>query len=184
MQSEKRFRHSENVSIESARLAKKFGENILKAKIAGILHDITKEMPLKNQLQILDNNNIELDNIQLEVNKLWHAISGSIYIKNFLNISDEDIINAVRYHTTGRTNMSLLEKIIFVADFTSMERNFEGVSNIREATEKNNIDFAVVKGLIYSLKNNIQQSKILHPDTINAYNYILIDRKSIFNEQL
>ena len=119
MMSENRYNHCVNVSKEAVKLAKRYGGDEEKAAIAGILHDITKEMPKEEQLQIMLDSGIILDDIQKNAPKLWHGISGSVYIKNHLDIDDEDILNAVCYHTTGRAGMSLLEKIIFVADFTS-----------------------------------------------------------------
>ena len=114
MMSEHRYIHSVNVSKEAKRLAKIYGADEEKAVTAGILHDITKELDKQEQLQIIHSGGIILDNIQKDAPKLWHGISGSVYINKQLNIDDEDIINAIRYHTTGRANMSLLEKIIFV----------------------------------------------------------------------
>lgn len=79
---------------------------------AGILHDVTKETPFDEQLKIITEGGIILDEIEKLSQKLWHPISGSVYIQKYLDINDADIINAIRFHTTGRSNMSLLEKII------------------------------------------------------------------------
>ena len=121
-----RFSHSVNVAKEAKKLAKHYGADENKAEIAGILHDITKEMPKEQQLQIIIDSGIILDNVQLHAPKLWHGMSGSIVVRDELGIDDEDILNAIRYHTTGRAGMSLLEKVIFTADFTSSkEKNFQ-----------------------------------------------------------
>ena len=120
-----RFSHSVNVAKEAKKLAKHYGADENKAEIAGILHDITKEMPKEQQLQIIIDSGIILDNVQLHAPKLWHGMSGSIVVRDELGIDDEDILNAIRYHTTGRAGMSLLEKVIFTADFTvSDDLNF------------------------------------------------------------
>ena len=78
---------------------------------AGILHDVTKETPFDEQLKIITEGGIILDEIEKSSQKLWHPISGSVYIQKYLDINDADIINAIRFHTTGRSNMSLMEKI-------------------------------------------------------------------------
>ena len=109
-----RFDHSVNVAAEAVELAKLYGEDEEKAYTAGILHDITKEIPKDEQLKIIADGGILLDDVQKNAPKLWHSISGSVYIQTELGITDSDIINAVRYHTTGRANMSLLEKIIYI----------------------------------------------------------------------
>lgn len=127
-----RYTHSVNVSKEARKLAKLYGADEEKAAIAGILHDITKETPKDEQLQIILDGGIILDSIQMNAPKLWHSISGSVYVQKELGIEDEDILNAIKYHTTGRAGMTLLEKIIFIADFTSEERDYKGVSTMRK----------------------------------------------------
>ncbi len=102
-----RFSHSVNVAKEAKKLAKHYGADENKAEIAGILHDITKEMPKEQQLQIIIDSGIILDNVQLHAPKLWHGMSGSIVVRDELGIDDEDILNAIRYHTTGRAGMQL-----------------------------------------------------------------------------
>lgn len=136
MMSENRYNHCVNVSKEAVKLARRYGGDEEKAAIAGILHDITKEMPKEEQLQIIIDSGIILDDIQKNAPKLWHGISGSVYIKNHLGIDDEDILNSVCYHTTGRAGMSTLEKIIFIADFTSEERTYNGVATMRKKSKK------------------------------------------------
>ena len=117
--SEKRYIHSLNVEKEAVRLAEKYGADVKKAAVAGILHDITKETSFDEQLKIIENSGIILNDIQKSAPKLWHSISGAAYVKDVLGICDEDIFNAIRYHTTARADMSLLEKVIFIADFTA-----------------------------------------------------------------
>ena len=95
MMSENRYNHCVNVSKEAVKLAKRYGGDEEKAAIAGILHDITKEMPKEEQLQIMLDSGIILDDIQKNAPKLWHGLSGSVYIKNHLDIDDEDILNAI-----------------------------------------------------------------------------------------
>lgn len=175
LQGERRFNHSVNVSIQCEQLATRYRYDVIKAKIAGLLHDITKEMPISNQLEILKQNNIRCDNIQLLNTGLIHPVSGCVYIQQRLNIHDLDIINAIRYHTTGRENMSLLEKIVCVADHISPERRHPEVYKVREMAFKN-LDMAVIEKLKTAMHNNLNKSAIIHPDTILAYNYILMGR--------
>lgn len=172
--SDYRYTHSINVSKEAVRLAKKYGADTEKASLAGILHDITKETPKEEQLQIMTDGGIILDNVQKNSSKLWHGISGSVYIRDVLNITDEDILNAVRYHTTGRAGMSLLEKIIFIADFTSAERDYNGVKTMRKKADKA-LENAMLYGLQFTLKDLSKRAMIIHPDALACYNEIVIN---------
>ena len=172
--SDYRYTHSVNVSKEAVRLAKKYGADVDKAALAGILHDITKEAPKEEQLQIMTDGGIILDNVQKNSSKLWHGISGSVYIRDVLNITDEDILNAVRYHTTGRAGMSLLEKIIFIADFTSAERDYNGVKTMRKKADKA-LENAMLYGLQFTLKDLSKRAMIIHPDALACYNEIVIN---------
>ncbi len=175
MMGERRFNHSVNVSKEAVRLAKKYGADEEKAAVAGILHDITKEVDFEKQLQIILSGDIILTDVEKNTNKLWHAISGSVYIQKELGITDNDIINAVRYHTTGRANMSLLEKVIFLADFTSEERNYPDVDVIRAKADIS-LEEGMLYGIQFTLTSLLEKQGYLSIDAIEAYNEILLNR--------
>lgn len=171
---EKRFTHSENVSKEAVKLAKLYGADPEKAELAGILHDITKETPNEEQLQIMEKNGIILTKLQLSSPKLWHSMSGAAFIQSELGITDEDIINAVRYHTSGRAGMSMLEKIIFVADFTSEERNYDGVEIMRKKSRKS-LEEAMHYGLSFTISDLVKRERVIDPNAIDCYNDITIN---------
>lgn len=173
-----RYTHSVNVSKEAKKLARIYGVDEDKAALAGILHDITKEMPKDEQLKIMTDSGIILDNIQKNAPKLWHGISGSVYVKENLNINDEDILNAIRYHTTGRAKMSLLEKIIFVADFTSDERTYKGVSTMRKKSRKS-LDEAMLYGFKFTFSDLSKRELAIHPDELACYNEIVLSNLSL-----
>ena len=174
MMSENRYNHCVNVSKESVKLAKRYGGDEEKAAIAGILHDITKEMPKEEQLQIMLDSGIILDDIQKNAPKLWHGISGSVYIKKHFGIEDEDILNAICYHTTGRAGMSLLEKIIFVADFTSEERTYKGVATMRKKSRKS-LEDAMLYGFKFTFSDLSSRELAIHPDELACYNEIVLN---------
>lgn len=171
---EKRYTHSVNVAHEAAELAQLYNADVEKAKIAGILHDITKETPNEEQLQIMEKNGIILTKMQLSSPKLWHSMSGAAYISSELGITDEDIINAVRYHTSGRAGMSVLEKIIFVADFTSAERDYDDVDVMRKKSRKS-LEEAMHYGLSFTIKDLIKRERAVDPNSIACYNDIIIN---------
>lgn len=173
-----RYEHSVNVSKEAKKLARLYGANEEKAQLAGILHDITKEMPKDEQLQIIVDSGIILDNVQKNAPKLWHGISGSIYVQQNLCINDEDILNAIRYHTTGRANMSLLEKIIFIADFTSEERTYSGVATMRKKSRKS-LDEAMLYAYKFTFKDLSKREIAIHPDEVACYNDIVLQKLNL-----
>lgn len=166
-----RFKHSKNVAKEAVRLAKKYGADTEKAEIAGILHDATKESSEKEQLELIERAGIELSQLERSTHKLWHAISGAAFVQVELGITDEDIINAIRYHTTGRAGMSLLEKVIFIADFTSAERDYEGVDKMRKVADRD-LDEAVLEGMSFTIADLAQRKLTIAPDTFMGYNEV------------
>lgn len=166
--SEKRYIHSVNVAKEAVRLAKKYGADVEKAEIAGILHDITKESSSEEQLKLmLSCDELKLSDLELKTPKLWHSISGSVFVRQ-LGIDDEDILNAIHYHTTGRPGMSLLEKVIFVADFTGAERDYDGVDEMRKAADIS-LDEAILNGVAFSISDLAKRKMAIHPDTFALY---------------
>ncbi len=167
--SDYRATHSLNVAKAAVQLAKKYGADVQQAEIAGLLHDCTKEMPPKEQLQLLEEFDIMITSAERCAHKLLHAVTGSVIARTQFGITDEAILSAIRYHTTGKAGMTLLEKIIYVADFISEERNFPGVERLR-VTAFENLDDAVFAGLAFTLQDLVAKGKPVHPDTVAAYN--------------
>ena len=167
-----RFHHSMCVAEKARELAKKYGIDEEKAYVAGILHDITKEMPNDEQIRLIEENGHKLTDFEKGNHRIFHQMSGAAYVKNVLGIKDEDIISGIRYHTTGRADMSLFEMLIYLADFTSADRSYPDVDVMREKTDE-----SLLSGMLYSLKYTIKDvvshERILHPDTLNCYNYII-----------
>ena len=170
-----RYEHSVNVADEAVALAELYGGDAEKAYTAGILHDVTKELPNDKQLQIINDGGIILDDVQKQAPKLWHAISGSVYIQTELGITDSDIINAIRYHTTGRANMSLLEKIIYIADYTAKGRDYNGVEVMRELSRKS-LEDAMIFSYQFTINKLSSLESAIHPDEIYGYNDIVLKR--------
>ncbi len=166
---ERRFLHSLNVADSAKELAEIYGCDPVKAYTAGLIHDCCKDEPAGLQLSYMLGNGAELTECEINTAKLYHAICGSIYVQKEFGIDDVEIINAVRYHTTGRKNMSLLEKIVFIADFISAERDYNGVDIMREKA-KRSLDEAIVEGLSFTIKDLIDAGRIVHTDTLDAYN--------------
>lgn len=166
---EKRYIHSLNVAESARYLAGIYGADEEKAYTAGLVHDCCKDTPAGLQLSYLLENNADMTEIEINTAKLYHAMSGKVFAQKEFGIDDEDMLNAIRYHTTGRKNMSLLEKIVFIADFISAERDYNGVDVMREKAERS-LDEAIVEGLSFTIKDLIDAGRVVHPDTLDAYN--------------
>lgn len=166
---ERRYIHSLNVADSAKELARIYGADEDIAYTAGLIHDVCKDMPAGLQLSYMLENGMELTELEISAAKLYHAMCGLLFIKKEFGIDDENIINAVRYHTTGRSKMSLLEKIVFIADFISEERDYNGVEIMREKAKKS-LEEATVEGLSFTIKELVENGKAVHPDTVDAYN--------------
>lgn len=170
--SKKRFIHSIGVAKTAVKLAKNYGINSEKAKIAGLLHDFTKDWTSDKLGRIIIESD-ELTDDVLEYSKdLWHGPVASIIIQDKFGITDNDIIMAVRYHTSGRRNMTLLEKIICLADYIEPNRDFNGVDKIRELSKKN-INEALLCSFDGSIEYLIKKGVKIYPLTLEARNCLI-----------
>lgn len=167
--SEYRFYHSLNVADEAKRLALKYGADAEKAFTAGLVHDIMKDTPKPEQLKLFEKYGVQLTPVELNSPKVWHAMCGELFLRNELKLTDEEILKAVRYHTTARAGMSLLEKVLYVADYTSAERDYDDVDIMREKADRD-LDEAILYGLQYTLDEMIKEGRPVHPDSLDAYN--------------
>lgn len=175
---ENRYVHSLNVADSAKYLAGKYGCSEEKAYTAGLLHDVMKNASDEEQLLFIEKAGMSLTPCEKHNKKLWHAVAGTAFMKTDLNIKDEDIINAVRYHTTARENMSVLEKVIYVADFISADRNYPGVDEVRQAAEES-LEKAMMIGLEFCIHEIVEKKQILHPDSVDAYNEIIISNPEV-----
>lgn len=172
-----RFIHSLGVEKEAVKLAKTYGADIEKCRIAAIVHDSQKCLKDEDLIKKALEYNIELDKIQLKFPQLLHGPVGAIYCKRQFNIKDEDIFNAVYYHTTGRENMSLIEKIIYIADIIEENREyFKGLEKLRKKAYKD-LDEALIMSADSTIKYIIKKGFLIHPLTIEFRNSLLLGVK-------
>ncbi len=171
--SDYRFHHSLCVAQEAKRLAELYGADADKAYTAGVLHDIMKDTPKEAQRQIFADYAVDLDDVEKRSTTLWHARSGEVFLRHVLGVTDEEILSAVRYHTTGRAGMSLLEQVLFTADFTSADRDYPDVSVMREYANQSLVK-AIRYGVEYTIRDLIEQGRPVHPDTLAVYNEIVL----------
>ncbi|MBQ8210012.1 MAG: bis(5'-nucleosyl)-tetraphosphatase (symmetrical) YqeK [Clostridia bacterium] len=171
-----RLHHSLEVAKSAKHLAEKYGYDAEKAYLAGLLHDITKEADAEETFAMAEKYTLDMTQLERDNKKLWHAITGAGYIQNELNITDDEILTAVRYHTTGRADMSLGEKVLFIADFVSSDRSYDGVDSMREKAEIS-LESAMLEGIEFTVTELVEKHSPVHPDTIGAYNDIITNYK-------
>ena len=169
MLSEKRFNHSERVVKRAIEYAKIYNVDIETVKLVAISHDIAKELSEEENQEYISKYNIKLDDIEKVNKSLLHAKIGAYICKEKYGFTD-DMINSVRYHTTGRENMSILEKIIYLADATEEGRKEYIVSEYVDLINKD-IDKGMVEISKWVMNKLLKNNKVIHLDTIKCYNY-------------
>ncbi len=175
--SEKRFNHSCGVAKRAVELAKIYGIDEEKARLVGIAHDIAKEMQKEEALEYARKNGITFDEIEQKEPGLWHSKLGAdICMKRFG--FTEDMKQAILYHTTGNINMSLLDKIIYVADKTEENRTNQALVMARE-TSNQNLEEGLLQVAKRTIEYSLQKDSLIHPDTINLINEIIMNRNKL-----
>lgn len=167
----KRYIHSLGVCYTAASLAMRYNCSLYKAQIAGILHDCAKGIDYKDLYKLCKKANILITDVEKDSPELLHSKYGAYIAEYELNIKDSEILNAIYYHTTGRPNMSLLEKIIFISDYIEPGRgNLPNIDDIRQ-TSFINIDEAVYKICEGSIEYLNKKKASIDSVTIDTYNH-------------
>ncbi|MDV4149964.1 bis(5'-nucleosyl)-tetraphosphatase (symmetrical) YqeK [Clostridium sp. AL.422] len=172
---ENRYIHTLGVVDTAIRLAKMNKVDEEKAEIAALAHDIAKNMTIYELKEILDKNNIELSYDEEKNQELWHSMVGPIVAKEVFKIEDEEILSAMRWHTTGKENMSKLDKVIYMADMIEPNRNFPGVDALRRESFKD-LDNGVLLGLNHTIKYLLNKGVPIDVNSIKARNYLLLHK--------
>ncbi|MGM0218317.1 bis(5'-nucleosyl)-tetraphosphatase (symmetrical) YqeK [Enterococcus sp. AZ126] len=172
--SERRFQHVLGVEEMAIALAAKYGASKEKASIAALTHDYAKERPDEEFELIIKRDGYDHDLLNYD-NAIWHGLVGASMVQRELGIDDEEILEAIRLHTTGAAKMSLLDKIIYVADYIEAGRNFPGVKEARKLALVD-LDEAVAFETKHTLLHLIEQEQKIYPKTIETYNYWVVGK--------
>ncbi len=164
--SEKRARHTFNCALLAKELAGIFGASRDDAYVAGLLHDITKEESYENQLKLCEKYGIILDSLILDMPQLIHAQTAAYVSKYEFEVSDE-IVRAIFYHTTGTTNMTTLDKCLWLSDLIEPGRDFPGVEEIRNEA-KRDLNSACLMGISRTISYLNEGNKKIHPAMVEA----------------
>lgn len=171
VQDAKRFEHTLGVTYTAACLAMCYDAEIRQAEIAGLLHDCAKCLPNEKKIRLCEKNHIEIKEVEFKNPFLLHAKVGAFLAEKEYGIKDADILNAIRFHTTGRPEMSLLEKIIFIADYIEPGRNHsEYLPEIRRLAFTD-LDAALKRILSDTLDHLQHSDKEIDPMTKCTYEY-------------
>ncbi|WP_283583431.1 bis(5'-nucleosyl)-tetraphosphatase (symmetrical) YqeK [Limosilactobacillus difficilis] len=163
-----RFHHVLRVEQTAIDLAKANGVDLEKASIAGLCHDYAKQRSDADFLAAIDRYGLAPD-LKNWANPIWHGVVGAELVKHELGVWDEDILNAIRHHTTGDATMSLLEQVVYMADYIEPGRDFPGVEQARQLTHK-----LLALGVAYQTKRTLEylldHGSPIYPATILTYN--------------
>ncbi len=167
-----RMEHTLGVEKTAVYLAKKHGCDKTRAQIAALIHDVAKNLSLQEMLNYCEKYDIIVDDMQKEQKSLLHALVSEGIAFFELGISEPEILNAVRYHTTGCGDMDSLAKIIYLADAIEPNRDYEGVEEIRAAADED-LDRACLMSLDNTVRLLLSRGMKVHPDTIEARNQLI-----------
>ncbi|MEL7610262.1 MAG: nicotinate (nicotinamide) nucleotide adenylyltransferase [Bacillota bacterium] len=166
MQNKNRYLHTMGTVFAAVELAGRHGADGKNARLAALLHDCAK-VAERSILEQAEEEGLTLDASSAGMKGLLHAKIGAIYAKRLFGVEDEQVLDAIRYHTTGRAGMSLLEKIVYLADMIEPGREFPQADALRRLS-KVDLDLAVIGAMRVSIQNVRERGKTLHPDTIEA----------------
>ena len=172
---EKRYIHTIGVMETAVKLAKKYGADEDKAEMAAIFHDYAKFRPKEEMKQIIIDQNMPHDLLEHN-DELWHAPVGAYLVEKEVGIRDKEILDAIKWHTSGKINMSKLEKIVFLADYIEPGRDFPGVEEVRSMAEID-LNKAVAQSLRNTIKFLLERNQLVYPDTLHSYNYMITEIK-------
>ena len=166
----KRMPHVLGTEQEAIRLAKQYGADVTKAQIAALLHDCTKKLNRDEQLALCAHYGIVPDPLERQTLKLLHAKTGAAVARDLFGV-DDDIYNAIYWHTTGKADMTVLEKVIYMADYVEPNRVFDGVDDLRDAVHTD-LDMGLLMGLQDSIEEMTERGNPVHYRTVEAKEYL------------
>lgn len=174
--SEKRYIHSIGVMEMSIELARLYGVDVETAQMAGLLHDIAKEMTPEEKLKYVEDNNLEIDEIERINTPILHGKIGADIAKKRYGVN-EQIQKAIEYHTTTSPNMDIIAKIIYVADKIELNRKSEDYDiEYERGLAQKSLDETIIYIIDSNIKSLVNKGKLIHPKSIETRNHLIIAR--------
>ncbi|MED3624518.1 bis(5'-nucleosyl)-tetraphosphatase (symmetrical) YqeK [Neobacillus thermocopriae] len=168
---EHRYQHTLGVMETAISLARLYGADEKKAELAAIFHDYAKFRPKEEMREIIKSQSFPQDLLEYNA-ELWHAPVGAYLVEKEAGITDNEVLDAIRYHTSGRPGMTLLEKIIYLADYIEPGRQFPGVDEVRELA-KESLDKALIKSVQNTINFLMKKNQPVYPETFHMYNDLI-----------
>ena len=167
----KRMPHVLGTEQEAVRLVRRYGGDETQARIAALLHDCTKKLDMAQQLALCERYGIMLDELEQRALKLLHSKTGAAIARDVFGVEDA-VYDAILYHTTGKPDMTRLEKIIYLADYIEPTRDFPGVDELRK-TVYEDLDKGLLMGLTMTIEEMEEMGNPVHHLTRDARDYLL-----------
>ena len=167
-----RYTHVLSVRELALDLAKKYSADLQKVNFAALLHDCAKWMRTSEQYEAAANYEIQLDEVERHNPSLLHALIGVEFAVSHFDVDNPEILNAIRIHTTGSGKMTLIDKILYVADFAEPKRNHPEAHSVRELAYQD-LNKAVLEVSRHKIEHLLAKGVLIHPYTIDAYNSAL-----------
>ncbi|WP_334077320.1 bis(5'-nucleosyl)-tetraphosphatase (symmetrical) YqeK [Paenibacillus sanfengchensis] len=171
----KRWKHVEGVMQAAAELANRYGADPVKADLAALLHDLAKFWPVERQEAVIRENNLNAELLKHD-KQLLHAEVAAFISQRDYGVDDPEVLDAVRYHTSGRVGMTKMDKIVCLADYIEPGRDFPGVERIRELAEVN-LEEALLAGFDSTISFLLEKKKTIFPLTVLARNDLIAELK-------
>ncbi|GGG11065.1 bis(5'-nucleosyl)-tetraphosphatase (symmetrical) YqeK [Paenibacillus abyssi] len=170
---ERRWIHTLGVMKTAVELADRFGADPAKADLAAILHDVAKYWPVDRMLRVIREEGLFLEVLEHD-KELWHAHAGAYAAQRDYGVTDPEVLDAIRYHTSGRAAMTLLERIVWLADLIEPGRDFPGVDRIRELAGQS-LEKALIAGFDTTIVFLLEKRKRIYPLTVLARNDLILE---------
>lgn len=167
----KRWEHTIGVMETAVILAKRYGADPVKAELAAILHDVAKYWPIQKLHQMMVEHALSEELLHYD-KQLWHAEVGAFVAEHEYGVTDAEVLDAIRYHTSGRVGMTLLDKVVCLADYMEPGRDFPGVNNIRELAN-HSLEGALAAGFDSTIGFLLSRRQIIFPLTVLARNDLI-----------
>ena len=166
-----RFEHTLGVMYTCGALAMRYGYDLEKAMLAGLMHDCAKCMPNAKKLKAAEKNHLEITDLERKNPFMLHAKLGAFLAKKKYDIEDREILDAIRWHTTGKADMTTLEKIVYLADYIEPTRSFCDLTELRTLAFQD-LDRAALLGLEMAVRDLMEQGAAVHSNSVLARDYL------------
>ena len=168
----KRLLHSMNVCVTATRYAMRFGADPDKCALAGLLHDCAKELPEKQQIEL----SAKIIHGYIPGKQILHSPAGAVYAKEHYGVEDQEVLDAIQFHTIGREVMTITDKIVYLADKIEPARHYDDLSEIRRLAE-DDLDGALIECYLAIQESFATKGQVIHDDTKKSLAYLLAQRE-------